>query len=278
MSPVILITHAVLVGLTPLIPIPLLDDFVRSLFYRNLIQALAQTHGLQLSPDEVAALAEERSRSCLSGCLFGPVEYLVKRLIRKLIFVLEWRRAVDLVTHTYYVGHLLDHAFRQGWYVPGDARRAAQLRHAVEVARLGANTNLVRQVVRSGFDQSRQLVLAAVQRLADGVRGGSLPRGRAWLRRNIAVRLRRRAPGLARRLYRLWHPSAAEAAQMAAAEDTVAEAVARETPSLNAALGELISRLQEGLTALPQDHFEALEGRLRDGLRAAGDPTPGRPT
>ena len=262
MNQLIIITHAVLVGLTPLIPFPVLDDLVKAFFCRNLVQSLASAHGLGLSAEEVAALAEERGRASLSGCLFGLLEYLVKRLVRKVIFVLEWRRAIDLVTHTYYVGHLLDYAFKQGWYTPGDVNQAARLRAAVEEARAGANTNLVRRIVQLSFNQSRQMVLEAVQQVSDSVQNIAIRRSRVWLRRTLVIRLRQYASRLARRLYSRLRPTEAEIAQMAQAEKTVAQTLERESPSLTAGLGGLIAQLQDGLTGLPRGHLEVLQDRL----------------
>ena len=75
MNHFLILTHAVLVGLTPLIPIPVLDDLVKSFFYRNMVKSLAAAYGASLSSDEIARLAEEQSSGCLNGCLFRITEY-----------------------------------------------------------------------------------------------------------------------------------------------------------------------------------------------------------
>ena len=266
MTRIVLLTHAVLIGLTPLIPLPILDDLIRAYFYRGLVRALAQAHGLDLSADEIAALAEEPGRGCLPGCLLGTGEYLVKRLVRKLVFVLEWRRAISLVTHTYYVGHLLDYAFAQGWYTPGSAGR---LRLALDHARRGADTALVRQVVMTSFQQSRALLQGAVQQLTQGLDRRAFGPTRLWLRRNIAARLRRRSPSLARWLYRFWRPGAA-AGDLTTAEANLAETLERTTPGVNASLREFIERLGADLAQLPLDHFDSLQTRLAAALQAPG--------
>ena len=58
MNQTLIITHAVLVGLTPLIPVPLLDDLVKSFIYRRLVELLAFRYKLTLSASEVSILAE----------------------------------------------------------------------------------------------------------------------------------------------------------------------------------------------------------------------------
>jgi len=267
MNQFLITSYSILIGLTPLIPIPVLDDLVKGFFYKDLVRSLASSYGLALSDAEVSALAEDRGQGCLNGCVIGAVEYLVKRLVRKIIFVLEWRRTISLVTHTYYVGHLMDHAFRKGWYKPGDVGQAMRLRAAIEQARGGANTNLVRRVVQTSFDQSRTLVLDTVQKISYSLRDIALRRSRVWLRRLVAVRLRQRAPGLSRWLYRRLRPSEAESAQVAEVESAVAQALEHESPGLKARLAQLVARLQDGLGSLPAGHFEALEERLKNALK-----------
>jgi hypothetical protein len=259
MNPLLITTYSVLVGLTPLIPIPVLDDLVKGFFYRKLVQSLAAAHQLSLSPEEISALSEERSKGCLYGCLFGTFEFLIKRLVRKIIFILEWRRAIDLVTHTYYMGHLLDYAFEQGWYTSGGVEQATRLREAIEQTRAGANTNLVKRTVQDSFNQSKQMVLGTVQQISESLRDIAFRRSRIWLRRTLAVRLRRRFPRLARWLYKRLRPSEAELEQVSQTENAVAEKLEAESPRFRASLNGLITRLQANLTNLPKGHFEGLE-------------------
>lgn len=265
-----IITHAVLVGLTPLIPIPGLDDLVKSFFRQNLIRALASEHGLSLSGDEVSALSEEQGSGCLHGCLIGMAEYYLKRLIQKMSIILEWRRSVELVTHTYYLGHLLDYAFQRGWYAPGDTRQAARLRSAVEQAYRGTNTEVVKRAVQSSFDRSRKLVSNAVRQVTDSLQTITLRRGRLWLRRTVAVRLRRRAPGLARWFYRRLQLTGAEHTQVAQVETAVADKLEQESPRVKATLNDLITQLQNNLTGLPDEHFELLHAQLANALQQDG--------
>ncbi len=265
----IIITHAVLVGLTPLIPIPLLDDLVKGYFYRSLVKSVASFYDLSLSPNEIAALAEERNAGCLNGCVFWLFEYLVKRLVRKVLFILEWRRAIDLVTHTYYYGHLLNHALKQGWYTPANPERAVQLRDAIEQARKGANTNLLKRIVLSAFNQSRQLIISAVQQISDSIKDIAFRRSRTWLRRTLAVRLRQRAPRPARWLYRFLRPTEEEKEQLYRVESEVDERLSRESLRLQDALSSVIMQLQAGITGLPEGHFDEMQNALAQSLRAA---------
>lgn len=270
MSQHAIITHAVLAGLTPLIPIPGLDDLVKSFFYQNLIRSLASASGLSLDSDEVAALAEEQGSGCLKGCLIGVAEYYLKRLVRKMSVVLEWRRSIELVTHTYYFGRLLEYAFQRGWYIPGDVKQAVRLRSAIDQAYRSANTEVARYAVQSSFDRSRRLVLSAVRQVTESLQAITLRRGRMWLRRTVAVRLRQRAPGAARWLYRRLQPTGAERAQVAQVEAAVADRLEQDSPRVRATLNDLIAHLQSSLTSLPDGHFDLLHAQLEQALRQSG--------
>src|ERR1700754_4434041 len=105
-----LITHAVLVGLTPLIPLPVVDDLAKNYFRRRLVRRLASAHGRSLSGEELGALTKEQGRGCVRGCLTAVVVYPLKAVFRKVFYFLEWKRAVDLTSRTYHFGYLTSYA------------------------------------------------------------------------------------------------------------------------------------------------------------------------
>src|SRR5438045_2824658 len=107
-----LVAHAVLVGLTPLIPVPVVDDLAKNYFRRRLVRGLAAASGRALSDAEFAALLKERERGCLRGCLTAVVVYPLKATFRKVFYFLEWKRAVDLASRTYHFGYLVGYALR----------------------------------------------------------------------------------------------------------------------------------------------------------------------
>jgi hypothetical protein len=256
-----IITHAVLVGLTPLIPIPGLDDLVKSFFTHSLIRSLAAASGLLLSEEEVTALSEDQNSGCMKGCVLGLVEYYVKRLVRKMSVVLEWHRSVELVTHTYYSGHLLEYAFQEGWYIPGDVKQATRLRFAIEQAYRSANTEFVKRAVQSSFKRSSKLVLSAVRQVTDSLHEVTFRRSRVWLRQ--------RAPGVARWLYRRESSSGAERTQVSQVESAVADKLEQASPRVRTTLNDLITQLHGSLTSLPDGHFDLLHARLEQALRQA---------
>lgn len=263
-----LITYTVLVGLTPLIPLPIVDDLVKSFFYRSLIRSLASAHQISLGEPEVNALVEEPRGGCVIGCLSWVIktlffDYLVKGVIRKVLFFLEWQRAINLVTHTYYAGHLLEHAFQEKWYIPGDVSGAARLREAIEGSCAGANMRLVKSIVQGSFAQSRHIILKAAQQISDSLKDIAFRRSRLWLRYAIVARLRPRAPRLARWLHRRLRPTESESAQMAQTEKMVEQTLEGESERVSSMLGGVVSYLREGIAGVPKEHFEVLQTRLQ---------------
>ncbi|PYT01215.1 MAG: hypothetical protein DMF65_08050 [Acidobacteria bacterium] len=108
-----LVTHAVLAGLTPLIPVPVVDDLAKNYFRKRLVRRLAAANGRGLSIEELAALTREREGGCVRGCLVAAVVYPLKAVFRKIFYFLEWKRAVDLASRTYHFGYLVNYAMQR---------------------------------------------------------------------------------------------------------------------------------------------------------------------
>lgn len=146
-----ILTHAVLIGLTPLIPIPIVDDWVKSAFQRSLVRQVTSARGLKLTNEQIETLIQENFwEGCVEGCL-GVVVYVLRELLSKILFFLEWRRAFNLVGQTYYTGFLLDAALLDGYPLAGtggSTAEAGQLREAIRRARYGANLRLIQHLFR----------------------------------------------------------------------------------------------------------------------------------
>lgn len=223
-----ILTHVVLIGLTPLIPIPFVDDVVEWYFQRRFVIEMAKVHSRELTAHEVAALAGDEGPliGCWQQFILRPVRklffYPVKKLLRKIFWILEVRRAITVATHTYYHGHLLDYSLRDGRYLTGDKQRAWKVRAAVVRARKGANTRLVQQAIRESFSLSWEMM------------------------RDTARIFWKMVVGL---LFRFRRPAFEEG--MKDAQVSVGEQLAR-----------MVERLQRGLAAVPSDHLEELRDRL----------------
>lgn len=169
-----IVSHAVLTGVSALIPIPLLDDAVKTYFQRRLVRALAHSRGVVLSPEEVKTLADDAGGGCVSGCVGTVVFYPIKKIFRKIFFVLEWKRAVDLASLNFHRGFLLDHALGQPWLAPAGHRTVADLRAAVDQVVRETPTKPVEESIRATFRQSKSALVGAaslIQRTLSGLGG-----------------------------------------------------------------------------------------------------------
>jgi hypothetical protein len=168
-----LVKYAVLVGLTPLIPLPFLDDLAQQHFERRLIARLLREHQIPPDDDHASALAAPlpSPHGAVLGCLLTLVLYPLKKLFRKLFFFLEIKRAIDLVSTTYSLGYALDHVLGAGLYVPGGPLAPVELRGALERALARVGTSPIEMAVRSALVASRGALQAAADALLALLKG-----------------------------------------------------------------------------------------------------------
>jgi hypothetical protein len=219
-----LVTHAVLVGLTPLIPIPIVDDLVKNYFRKRLLRSLAAATGRVLVEEELDALAAEHERGCLQGCFVAVLVYPLKAIFRKLFYFLEWKRAVDLTSRTYHFGYLAGYAMRRraGGASALDLRGARATGEAIQAVCREASIKPLEGAVGGTFRQSRRVLSGAAALLANSLR---------------------RLAGRAR-------------------PEQVAEAVERVEPEEERELEPVVTRLQRSIASVPEEHFRTLRQRL----------------
>src|SRR2546423_9009116 len=167
-----LVMHAVLVGLTPLIPVPVLDDLTKNYFRKRLVRNLAAMHGRKLGDKELDALAAERERGCVSGCLLTALVYPLKAVFRKVFYFLEWKRAVDLTSRTYHFGYLANYSMQRradGTSIL-DVRRASDVGEAIAAACRESPIKPVEGAIGGTFRGSRRVLRAAAALLPSAPR------------------------------------------------------------------------------------------------------------
>jgi hypothetical protein len=217
-SDVISLSHAALVGLTPLIPVPLLDDAVKGMVERRMAGELTRAHGLELDKDAVAALVEEPSGSLLGAVAKSALTFPLKLVFRKVFFVLEVKRAADEASRTYHRGYLLDLALAAGALAPKGPRSAEELRIAVQATCEEVGVSPVAVPMRAVFEASKDAIERAGRRVLDGL----LSRGKSQV-----------------------------------GDDEVKEAV-EGAASDHGFLDDLVARLKTATENVPREHFEAL--------------------
>lgn len=123
-----LYADATFAGLAALFPIPLLDWALEEIFRRRMVRAIARYRGQPL-PLEVVWALNGPKRGCLAtGLRFLirlPLE-LLKRLFRKLLYVLTVKEATDQLSYYWQRAFLLDYMLTAGHLVTTESARQAQ--------------------------------------------------------------------------------------------------------------------------------------------------------
>ena len=227
-----IITHAVLIGLTPLIPVPVVDDLAKSYFQRRMVRSLAAMRGRQLGAEDVDTLATDRGGGgCLRGCL-TVIVYPIKKIFRKIFFFLELKRAVDLTSGAFHHGYLVDYLFAEWDALGAGAKSTAEVRDAIDAVCREAPIKPLESAVGATFRQSKN-VLAAGARLLEGSF------------RRITGR--------------------ADEQQVARAVESVEAEEEREIEGI-------VNRLQNSVNNIPPGHFENLRAQLAARLKRQTPP------
>lgn len=165
-----IVTYSVLVGLSPLVPVPFVDDWLKNYFRRRMVRSLAASHGQMFSDETVSLLADEAGGGgCVLGCLTMLVFYPLKKLFRKVFYFLEWKRAVDLTSHTYHFGYLLNFALREG-YLKSDTNDFESIRKAFDEVCTDTSIKPIETVVGKTFQQTKGLIFSGAQILEKAFR------------------------------------------------------------------------------------------------------------
>jgi len=226
-----LVTYAVLTGLTPLIPVPLVDDLVKSYFRKRLVRSVFTSAGRALSEEELDALVSERESGCLRGCLVTALVYPLKAIFRKIFYFLEWKRAADLTSRTYHFGYLVGYALRPR----ADGRSLLDLRGARAVG------EAIEAVCRESPIKPLEAAVGGTFRKSKDVLSGAA----ALLTRSL--RRERARP-----------------AEVAAAVERIEPEEVRE-------LDPVVTRLQRSIASVPEEHFRSLRERLDARLGLTSD-------
>lgn len=153
----VLLKHTTLVALTPLIPLPFVDDMVKSRLERRMIRQLAEGHALRIWDEEVRILAEGTEGPFAGKIAKGVVMAPFRRVLRKTFIFLAGKRMVDLASQTYHTGWLVDHAFAHGWVAPHGSHRAREVRAAIDrvLEQAPIAKSPVTRALKIGFERSK---------------------------------------------------------------------------------------------------------------------------
>ncbi len=151
--------NATLAGLAVLIPFPIVDLFFEERYRRRMLPAIARHRGRQLDP-AVRHVFEARE-SYLSSCLALPVRatwWTIKRLSRKILYVLTVKEATDRISYYWHQAFLFDYMLMADHLnTPESAQVAQQAMQQVLQNTASPLVGLARQVVMSARHVLRTL-------------------------------------------------------------------------------------------------------------------------
>jgi hypothetical protein len=163
--------HAVASGLTPLIPIPYLDDYALRQVRERMVRAVLEEHGLTAPAKAVRILAGSHVTSPLGSQLLGFLKSLAllpfRRLWRKAFLVLWVKDCVDMASYSLHHGYLLQHALVRGDLGASTLEGEAPLKvhDAILAACKEMDSRPINQMLGRLFEGSRLLLNEVTQAL-----------------------------------------------------------------------------------------------------------------
>lgn len=223
--------HSLLIGAALFVPIPFLDDRLARFFWKRMVMDLAQDHKINLTREQIDALAYQSRFAMADGCMFF-MRRLFRELLQEILFLLEWRKAINLAADAYYSGYLLNELFA---YKGFDAAKIDQYALALQKAKQGVNMKLVQGVFRSQFRSSKGVLTSVVKWLSSITVGYAKDSWSRWKnRKNVD----------------------------ADSEEKMENFFQMHRSRFQELLKDVIASVQTGIGALPKEHFETLKNRL----------------
>jgi len=230
------IYHSLLIGAALFVPIPLLDDRLATFLWKHMVADLAKSHGRTLTKEQVNALSYQSGFALSDGCIYVIVRIFTE-LVQEIMFLLEWRKAINLATDAYYSGYLLNELFAWEDFDPTQVRQYAL---ALQKAKEGVNRKWVQGVYRAQF-RSGKGILASVVKWLSSITIGYVKD--AWTRRKNGKNAE------------------------AASDEKLESFFEMHRSRFQELLKDLIASVQTGVGALPKEHFEALRNKMFEEIR-----------
>jgi hypothetical protein len=218
------------------VPIPFLDDKLASFLWKHMASDLAKSHHRNLTKEQIAALSYQSKFALSDGCIYVIVRFFTE-LVQEIIFLLEWRKAIDLATDAFYSGYLLNELLAFDGFDPA---RVSQYAAAMQKAKRGINRKWVRGVFRAQF-RSGKGILTSVVKWLSSISVGYVKE--SWTRRKN----RKNAE--------------------AASDEQMESFFEMHKSRFQELLKDLIASVQSGVGALPKEHFDDLRKKLFEELR-----------
>jgi hypothetical protein len=230
-----IIYHSLLIGAALFVPVPFLDDRLATFLWKHMVSDLARIHKRDLTKEQILVLSYQSRFALADGCLV-VVKRLFREVLQEILFLLEWRRAINLAADAYYSGYLLNELFA---YEGFDPAKSAGYAVAMQKAKQGINMKLVQGVFRAHFRSSKGVLTSVAKWLSSITVGYAKD---AWARRK-----KRNTDG--------------------AAEQQMENFFEMHRSRFQTMLQELIASVQTGIGGLPKEHFDELRNKMFQEIR-----------
>lgn len=229
------IYHSLLIGAALFVPIPFLDDRLATFLWKHMVSDMAKSHTRTLTKEQIQILSYQSRFALSDGCLYIIVRFFTE-LVQEILFLLEWRKAINLATDAFYSGYLLNELFA---YEDFDPAKVGQYAIAMQKAKQGINRKWVQGVYRAQF-RSGKGILTSVVKWLSSITVGYMKE--SWVRRKN----RKNAN--------------------TASEEQMENFFEMHKSKFQELLKDLIASVQTGIGALPKEHFEALRRKFFEEL------------
>ena len=161
-----------------LLPLPFVDDVALGVMRRRLVERLLARWGVRATPAQIARLAGGSRGWSVGRVVRKVLIYPFKELLRKILYFLTVKDAVDTFSLLFHQAYLLQAALSRGALPAGsaiDEARVAAVADAVHGTLVAVDTRPLRRVLVGVLRNSRRLVVGTVRWLATrmGGRGGA---------------------------------------------------------------------------------------------------------
>lgn len=173
-----IVLHALLAGLTPLVPVPFVDDVLRARVMRRLVATLAALHDLPCAPEAVRTLADPEGTSWIKDAARSVAMMPIRFVLGRIFLLLTGKRVVDLASESWHRGYLVDLAFAEGLCAPVGPYAPQQVRDAIDAVCAEVPVAPVAHGLKLGLAQAKGALVAALpalQRLFGRLVGEPMP-------------------------------------------------------------------------------------------------------
>jgi hypothetical protein len=105
--------YVFMIGLTPLIPLPFLDEYIERQILKRLYRDLAAQYAQELTDAQLDHLTEDHS-SVLVGCFGLFIKWPLKKLFRTVFYFLTIKDVVDISARSTHRAAIIRAAFQKG--------------------------------------------------------------------------------------------------------------------------------------------------------------------